>query len=68
MEERNDDIEYNDNEREDVDDGLDWDDDDYCYECTGYGDDYSENPETGELECNCFECPFNPMRTDDWDD
>lgn len=46
---------------------MDWDDDDYCYECTGYGDDYFEN-EDGELECRCFDCPFNPSRSDDWDD
>lgn len=33
------------------------DDYDYCYECTGYGDNYYEN-EDGELICRCFECPF----------
>lgn len=32
--------------------------DDYCYECTGYGDDYFVNEE-GELECRCPTCPFN---------
>lgn len=31
--------------------------DDYCYECCGYGDDYSAD-ENGELVCNCFTCPF----------
>ena len=31
--------------------------DDYCYECTSYGDDYFINDE-GELECRCFQCPF----------
>ena len=36
---------------------------DYCYECTGYGDDYFTNEE-GELECYCPQCPFN----DDYDD
>lgn len=38
-------------------------DDDYCYECTGYGDDYFINDE-GELECRCPTCPLNPM----WDE
>ena len=30
-----------------------------CYECTGYGDDYYFDEETGELICKCPECPFN---------
>lgn len=30
---------------------------DHCYECSGYGDDYSVD-ENGELVCNCFTCPF----------
>ena len=30
---------------------------DRCYECGGYGDDYSVD-ENGELVCNCFTCPF----------
>ena len=29
-----------------------WDDNDYCYECTGYGDDVYES--------RCGDCPFNP--------
>lgn len=33
--------------------------DDYCYECTGYGDDYYINDD-GELVCRCPECPDNP--------
>ena len=37
--------------------------DDYCYECKGYGDDYSVNEE-GELVCNCDDCPFND--DDEW--
>lgn len=38
--------------------GLTMDPDyDYCYECTGYGDNYYEN-EDGEMICRCFECPF----------
>lgn len=40
---------------------------DYCYECTGYGDEYYVDEE-GELVCRCPECPFNPFRDDDWDD
>jgi hypothetical protein len=31
---------------------------DYCYECSGYGDDYFIN-ENGELECYCPQCPFH---------
>lgn len=32
-------------------------DDDYCWECTGYGDDYYVNDE-GQLEWACLGCPF----------
>lgn len=42
------------------------DDYDYCYECGGYGDDYSVDDD-GELVCNCPTCPMNPNR-EDWDD
>ena len=31
---------------------------DYCYECTGYGDDYYVN-EDGDWVCYCPECPHN---------
>ena len=31
------------------------DDYDWCYECTGYGDDYYINDD-GELECCCDHC------------
>ena len=41
-------------------------DNDYCYECTGYGDDYYMD-EDGDLICRCPECPFNPLN-DDWND
>lgn len=41
-----------------------WDDDEICYECQGYDDDYSIN-ENGELVCNCDDCPFNPSRPED---
>lgn len=37
-----------------------WDDNDYCYECTGYGDDWYED-ENGELRSRCGDCPFNPF-------
>lgn len=38
------------------------DDYDYCYECSGYGDDYYINDD-GE-----FECSMNPYREDDWEE
>ena len=41
-----------------------WDEDDRCYECSGYGDDYSVNEE-GELVSNCIDCPFNGS-VDEW--
>lgn len=40
---------------------------DYCYECTGYGDDYYVNEE-GELVSACDGCPHNESYwEDDWD-
>ena len=44
-------------------------DDDYCYECQGYGDDYYVNDE-GELICRCDECSFNESNWEDgyWQD
>lgn len=42
-----------------------YEDDDYCYECRGYGDDYYVN-EHGELEPCCPECPMNPLGLDEW--
>lgn len=36
---------------------------DYCYECGGYGDDYSLD-ENGNLHRNCPDCPRNPDRED----
>lgn len=42
-----------------------WDDDDRCYECTGYGDDYSEDEE-GNLVSNCTDCPWNSANDDEW--
>ena len=37
---------------------------DYCYECSGYGDDYYMD-EDGELVCRCPECTMNPNSCDD---
>lgn len=42
----------------------DSDDFDYCYECTGYGDDYSVDSE-GNFVSNCDNCPFNALREED---
>ena len=42
-----------------------WEDYDFCYECGGYGDDYHFNKDTGELECNCPKCPYNPVKEED---
>jgi len=44
-------------------------DDDYCYECAGYGDDYYVDDD-GELICRCFECVFNENNWEDgyWKD
>lgn len=33
-------------------------DDDRCYECTGYGDDYYYDEDTGEYVSACDECPY----------
>lgn len=46
------------------------DDIDFCYECTGYGDDYSYD-ENRELVSNCDTCPMNPdyrERSEDYAD
>ena len=42
------------------------DDFEYCYECSGLGDDYFIN-EDGELESACQTCFMNPNRIDDSD-
>ena len=34
-----------------------------CYECSGYGDDYSFD-ENGEMINNCTNCPFNSRAND----
>ena len=41
------------------DDEFMYDDEDYCYECSGLGDDYYINDE-GELENWCPHCSINP--------
>lgn len=40
---------------------------DICYECGGYGDDFSFD-EDGELVCNCPTCPFNEDNVDNEDE
>lgn len=46
-----------------------WDFEDYCYECGGYGDDYSfiwnEVAHDYDIICNCDDCAFNPLRSND---
>lgn len=49
---------------DELDDDYEEDPYDYCYECSGYGDDYYVD-EDGELVCRCPECPMNP---NSWDD
>lgn len=39
-------------------------DPDYCYECTGYGDDYYID-DNGELVCRCDECECAPLYDDE---
>lgn len=39
-------------------------DDDKCYECTGYGDDYYLDDD-GNLISACEDCPYN--RKDEWE-
>jgi hypothetical protein len=36
----------------------------YCYECSGYGNDYYVD-DNGELVCYCPECLLNPNRVDE---
>lgn len=40
-------------------------DEDYCYECMTYGDNYYEDDD-GELVCLCQDCKWNPDY-DYWD-
>lgn len=39
--------------------------DDYCYECTGYGDDYYYDEELNDYVCACDDCPHND---NNWED
>ena len=39
-------------------------DEEICYECAGYGDDYYID-EHGDLVCYCPECLFNPFKEED---
>lgn len=39
-------------------------DQDYCYECSGYGDDYYIDDD-GELQCRCETCPFSGWENED---
>ena len=41
------------------------DDDDYCYECRGYGNDMYYDEELEDYVSACEECPFNDMFYDD---
>lgn len=33
---------------------------DICYECSGYGDNYTED-EDGDVVCVCGDCPYNGL-------
>lgn len=52
---------------EEFDYDEEWDNYDYCYECTGYGNDYYYDEELGDLVCACDTCPFNPLNYE-WED
>lgn len=36
-----------------------------CYECTGYGDDYYFDKETGEYESACEDCWVTKVREEE---
>ena len=58
---------YKDIQDDELEDDIgpsDYFDDDYCYECQGYGDDYQFD-EDGDLICMCDNCVHNP---NNWDD
>lgn len=46
-------IEIEDDSEDNLEDDYDW-----CYECTGYGDDYHEDA-NGDLVSSCPDCPHN---------
>lgn len=39
----------------------------YCYECSGYGDDYYLD-ENGEWVSSCLDCPHNLLKGDPEDE
>ena len=43
---------------------------DYCYECTGYGDDWHYDEELDDYVCACDECIHNEANWEDdyWKD
>ena len=43
-------------------------DDDRCYECEGYGDDYYYDEDTDEWVSACDDCPYNIANSfeDEW--
>jgi len=45
---------------------IEIDEDDYCYECGGYGDDYYTN-DSGEWVKRCPQCPFY-KHDEEWED
>lgn len=42
--------------------------DDYCYECTGYGDDWYFDVEKDQWVSACDGCPYDKTFDDEWDD
>lgn len=66
MDEKNNDIldDLEHDEFEDDIDPSDYFDDDYCYECQGYGDDYQVD-EDGDWVCMCDSCVHN---SNNWED
>lgn len=44
-------------------------DDDRCYECEGYGDDYYYVTDTDEFVSACVDCPYNIANSfeDEWE-
>ena len=55
---------YDEDFEDDLYDEEEEDEDDYCYECGGYGDDYYMD-ENGEPVWRCPECIMNPNRVDE---
>lgn len=51
--------------RPDEDDQDFFEDYNFCYECTGYGDDYYYDADLDDLVCACDDCPHNE---NNWED